>query len=52
MNERTKKIVEKQLEEIRNQGRSRKQMESNYKIAFVSLVGLIGCVLYILITAS
>ena len=48
----TKKIVEKQLEEIRAQGRRREQIESNYKITFISLIGLIACVIYILITAS
>ena len=52
MSKRTKKIVEKQIEQIRNQGRSRKQMESNYKVAMISIIGLIGCVLYILIKAS
>ena len=50
---RQRELVEKQIEEIRlRQGRSKRQVENNNKVLFISVIGLIGCVLYILITAS
>jgi hypothetical protein len=43
MNKMTKEDIEYR------QGRSKKQVEGTYKILGISLIGLIGCFLYILL---
>ena len=37
---------------MKNQGRSDKQMESNYKIAFISLLGLLVTFIYIVLKSN
>lgn len=52
---RQKELVEQQLEEIRlRQGRSKRQVENNEKLAFISTMGLgiilVGMIIYGLLT--
>ena len=53
---RQKELVEQQLEEIRlRQGRSKRQVENNEKLAFISTMGLgmilLGMIIYGLLTS-